>query len=88
MAKSIIFPTAVDLSQDEHDRLTDAYETACDELVGNHGWSPELLAKAVEPMAAAILKLYRAGQRDKEQLSLYAASQGLAALNQGTRSQT
>lgn len=83
MAQSMLFPNAVDLTPDEHEKLAEAYEHACDELVGEHGYSPSKLAAALEPMTVALLTLFRAGQREEEALSRYAASKALAAEREG-----
>jgi hypothetical protein len=77
MAKSLLFPTADDLSETDHAKLADAYEVACDQLVAEYGYSPKQLAVALEPMLVALLTLYRAGQKDEERLGIYAASKAL-----------
>jgi hypothetical protein len=74
---SLLFPTANDLTDAELAQLADAYEIACDELVGEYSYSPERLAMAIEPMTVALLALFRAGQRDNDALGRYASSQAL-----------
>jgi hypothetical protein len=74
MGKSLLFPTATDLDTDQHAHLAEAYETACDELVGEKDYTAEQLEAALEPMTVALLALFRAGQTDKDQLGRYAAS--------------
>jgi len=79
MAKSLLFPTAEDLSRADHERLAEAYEAACDELMAHHGYSADQLVSVIEPMTIALLALYRAGQADADALARYAASRAIAA---------
>lgn len=79
VAKSLLFPDATDLSDEDHAKLAEAYELACDELVGELGYSSEQLSEAIEPMAVALLALYRAGQHDKVLLGRYASFQAIKA---------
>ncbi len=78
MAKSLLFPEASDLSQAEHAQLAEAYELACDKLVEEYGYTPELLAAALEPMTAALMAMFRAGQRGEARLGRYAATMAVA----------
>jgi hypothetical protein len=78
MSKSLLFPSAADLTADEHAKLAEAYELACDELVDEYGYSPEKLASVLEPMTVALLALFRAGQHEETALGRYAASKALA----------
>lgn len=75
MARSLIFPDAADLTDEDVAALEAAYELACDELVGERSYSTEQLGEAIEPMAVALLALYRAGQRDTARLARYASYQ-------------
>jgi len=82
---SLIFPNASDLSFDDLAKLADAYELACDELVEKHGYSPNDLGLVLDSMTAALLGLYRAGQRDDEVLARYSASQALEEMRESQR---
>lgn len=74
MANSLLFPRSTDLTLDEHLVLAEAYEQACDLLVEKNGYTPEQLAETIEPMTAALLTLYRSGERDEAKLSHYAVT--------------
>jgi hypothetical protein len=74
---SLLFPNSRELSEEDNALLADAYELACDELVEDYAYSPQQLATALEPMAVALLVLFKAGQRDRELLGRYSASKAL-----------
>jgi hypothetical protein len=79
---SLLFPSTYDLSDADLAKLAVAYELACDELVDDYQYTPEQLTAVIEPMTAALLDLYREGQKDEGQLSRYACGRALASAPQ------
>lgn len=75
MGSSVLFPARQDLSQSDHDLLSEAYEEACDQLMGQHGYSSHQLSITLEETASTLLRLFEAGIRDRKDLGMRAASQ-------------
>ena len=74
---SLLIPHAADLNVEDHAKIAEAYEEACDRLVDQHGYTPDRLSDVLDPMVGALLALYRAGQRSENTLSRYATAKAL-----------
>jgi len=73
----LVFASSKELDFPSRELLSRAYEAACDQLECHHSLGPATLGHLVDPMTTALLDLYRAGERDEEQLTHYAVSRAL-----------
>lgn len=77
---SLLFQNCENLNKATLDRLTKAYEAACNELSAEHYLSSSELARLIDEMTNEIRDLYLSGQTEQTKLARHAVTCALLSI--------